>query len=113
MNMNQKRNDGKKGTLRGRISAMLCTAFLMAMCWGNVAFASYGENIYNGFLKENLLWIAIAAVVIVVLGCAAKRNYTGIIITIIVGAIVIFLIMTPEKLKELATFIGNIAFSQG
>lgn len=109
----KQRNEGKAGMIKGRIFTMLYTAFLMAMCWGNVAFASYGENIYNGFLKENLLWIAIAAVVIVVLGCAAKRNYTGIIITIIVGAIVIFLIMTPEKLKELATFIGNIAFSQG
>lgn len=113
MNMNQKRNDGKKGTLRGRISAMLCTAFLMAICWGNVAFASYGENFYNGFLKENLMWVAIAAIVIVVLNCAAKRNYTGIIVTIIVGAISIFLIVTPEKLKEFGTFLGNLIFNQG
>ena len=92
---------------------MLCTAFLMAICWGNVAFASYGENFYNGFLKENLMWAAIIGTLIVIVGCVTKRNYTGAIVTFIVGGIVTFLIVSPEKLKELGTFIGNLIFNQG
>ncbi|MBO5093470.1 MAG: hypothetical protein J6C33_03815 [Lachnospiraceae bacterium] len=105
------RKETEKVGIRKKLSALFCTVMLTSMCWANVAFASsYAQNAYNNFLKDNLLWLAIAAIVIVILGAAAKKNYVGIVGTIIAGAIILFLISSPDKLKDMGNTIGNLIF---
>lgn len=69
--------------------------------------ADLGENVGNWFL-EQLFWLAIVAIIIVVVFAAVKRNYVGLIISIIVGAIVLWLIQNPEQLSILGEQLGGI-----
>lgn len=103
------RNEKTKRGIAKKVSTLMGTVMLTTMCWGNVAFAgnSYLQNLYEGFLKENLLWGAIIATVIAVIVCSAKKNHIGIVISLITGAIASFLVMSPEKIKDVGIFIGN------
>lgn len=101
----------KAGEILKRFPALLGVVMMTSMCWMNVAFASnYAQNAYDGFLKENLLWVAIVIILCLIAGNIARKNYVGIVGVLIGGAIVLFLISSPEKLKDLGTTIGNVIF---
>lgn len=103
------RKESMRRTMVKKVSATMGMTAWMAMSWGNVVFAgnSYVQNLYDGFLKENLLWIAIGVTVFAVIGCAVKKNHIGIVISLITGAIATYLVMTPEKIKDIGTLIGG------
>nr|WP_318683320.1 TcpD family membrane protein [uncultured Acetatifactor sp.] len=76
---------------------------------GLVAFAAgtdYAGNAASWFLDQ-LFWIALVAVIVVVLTLAAKRNFTAALTTGIIGAVVVYFIRNPKTLEE----IGNAIMS--
>lgn len=76
------------------------------------ASTNIGENVGHWFLDQ-IFWVAIVAIVIVIAASAVKRNYVGVIITIIVGAVVLFLIKNPTVLQTFGEKLGNIFMNGG
>ncbi len=116
----QNRNMEKKAGMemkQGRFAAgkrlvtMICTVFMIAVCWGNMVFASnYAENFATSMFLENLKWIVILGIIV---GCflgVIKRNYTGILITLIGGGIILFFVSNPTKIVDIGTTIGGAVF---
>lgn len=104
-----KENKGKKKMMRIRKVAGSLLAFIMCfMCNGFYSQAvNLGENAGNWFLDQ-IFWIAIVIIIIAIVGAAMKRNYVGLIISIIVGAVVLFFIKNPTILATLGEKLGSI-----
>ena len=87
------------------------TCALPILCWGNMVFASnYAENFATSMFLENLKWIVILGIIV---GCflgVIKRNYTGILITLIGGGIILFFVSNPTKIVDIGTTIGGAVF---
>lgn len=105
------RRENGKVDVRKKLSALFATVLLTSMCWANVAFASsYAENAYNNFFKDNLLWIAVLVIIGVIILSVVKKNYVGMVGTLIIGGVILFFINSPEKLKDIGNVIGNSIF---
>lgn len=108
--MDMRRETGRR-SVRRKLPALFCMVLLTSMCWGNVAFATnYVEKFANGIFFDNLLWVAIIAVIVVLFISGLKRNYVGVLVALIVGGIVIYFISSPEKIKEIGNVIGGAIF---
>lgn len=71
------------------------------------AGTNYGENIGKWALDQ-LFWIAVVVSAFVLLTQAVRRSTTGIISTIIVGALVCFFIKNPTKFETIGNQFGKI-----
>ena len=115
-NMNMRKKAGmemkqKRFAAGKRLMTMICIAFMMAVCWGNMVFASNNaENFATGMVLENLKWVVIVGILVSCGLCVFKRNYTGILITVVVGGISLFFIMNPTKIVDIGTTIGGVVF---
>lgn len=114
---NVKTNEAGKRQLEGngkatQIYNKIVFGFLIPFMtfWANGFYchaANIGENIGTWFLDQ-LWWVVIVIMVIVCVGCYVKRNTIGIVSTIIVGVIILFVIGAPEKLQSLGDELGNL-----
>ena len=104
--MREKESKNKDNRFRKYL--MIVSAAVLMLSNGLVAFAStdYAGNAASWVL-EQLFWVALVAVIVVVLTLAAKRNFTAAVTTGVVGAIVVYFIRNPKTLEE----IGNSIMS--
>lgn len=74
-----------------------------------VCAATYGENIAS-YLTEQIFAIATVVLIIVLVGCVAKRSFVGAFTTIIGGGIILYFIKDPQKAADIGTSIANLVF---
>lgn len=81
----------------------------MVMTLPTMAFATanYGEN-FGKWALDQLFYVVVVALALALIGCVAKRNITGLIVTLLIGLLVIAVIKDPEGLKNIATAIWNV-----
>lgn len=88
-------------------------AITMTLVMTNVqvvyAAANYGENA-GTWVKNQLFWLALIALVIVLVGCLVKRAWVAAIITILGGGVVLYFINDPEQMKTIGENIAKIIF---
>lgn len=97
----------RNGLMKARYFIFAAMLFLTNF---NVAFAAaYGENAAK-WITGQLGWVALAAVAIALLLCIAKRNLVGAITSGIGGAVLVYLIFNPEKIKTIGETIASIIF---
>lgn len=108
---NTKTMKTENGRTGKRLFTMVVMALLLSLCWGQMVFATnYAENFATGIFFDNLKWIAIIAIVAVCFFNGIKRNYTSVLITLVIGGIVLFFIANPTKLQDIGNTIGGIIF---
>lgn len=96
-----------RNTARRHRAVLACWSFLTLLYSNAVlASASYGQNASSWFL-EQMFWIVLVAVVIVVATLAAKRNFVGALTTALVGSVVVYFVKNPTKLEEIGNSIMN------
>lgn len=101
----------KRAAAGKRLIMLICSVMLMTLCWGNMAFATnYAENFVTGTFLSNLIWVAIAVIISICLMSIVKRNYTGLVITLIVGTIILYFIVNPMKLQDIGSTMGGSIF---
>ena len=94
-----------------RLMTLVGMTLLLSLCWGQMVFAtSYVENFATGIFFDNLKWIANIAIVAVCFLNGIKRNYTSVLITLVIGGIVLFFIANPTKLQDIGNTIGGTIF---
>lgn len=87
--------------------------FLMLSCAfmanSHVVYAaeSVGQNGANWFLDQ-VFWVALAAIIAVIVMAAIKKNTILVITTFILGSIVTYLIKNPTKLETFGRSIASI-----
>lgn len=67
---------------------------------------NFGENAAD-WLTNQLVWVALLALIVVLALTLAKRNFIGAIISVIGGSIVIYFIANPTIIKTLGETIMN------
>jgi len=70
------------------------------------AAPNYGQN-FGKFALDQLFWVAAVILAFSLVSCLAKRNVTGIIVSIIIGVIVIGVIKDPTGLQDMGTQLWN------
>ncbi len=104
------KTNGRAG-MRRKAAGILCMVCLLSLCWGNMVFATdYVHNFATGVAFENLKWVAILGTLGLMALNAIKRNYTGVLITLVVGGIVIFFTANPTKIEDIGNTIGGVIF---
>lgn len=80
---------------------------IFACC--SVCFASEGDYAKNGasWLLEQLFWVALAVVIIMMIKLFAARNFVAGVVTLIAGGIVCFFIKNPESIKTIGDVIAK------
>lgn len=102
------RGDAGRRTARRYRAALVCWS-LLTLLYSNailVSAANYGQNASSWFL-EQMFWIVLVAVVLVVATLAAKRNFVGALTTAVVGSVVVYFVKNPTKLADIGNSIMN------
>lgn len=103
---------GKRGGIKTKIAycfvvCMLCCTFFTSQVYA-AGFNPAEKG--SSWLLDQIFWIAMVAVIIIILMAILKRNTIGGIITLITGCVVLYLIKTPTKLAEIGEILGGILF---
>ena len=70
------------------------------------AAPNYGQN-FGNYALDQLFWIAVVFIAGALVGCVAKRNVVGIVVTLIIGVIVLGIIKDPTGLQDVGTSLWN------
>lgn len=99
----------KRALLGAKVTSCAVAAFGAWMYAGTYVFAgvNFAENAGN-WLLDQLFWIGLIVLAIALLGCFAKKNYTGAVITGIAGAVILYFVSNPQKLYTIGEQLGNI-----
>lgn len=92
-------------TIKKRIADILmylCIQFSFLFTCCSVCFASenYAQNGAEWLLKQ-LFWVALCAVLYVMLKLFIARNFVAGLVTLVVGGIVLFFIKNPETIETI------------
>ena len=90
----------QKNWKRQRVFLMASAMMTLLFTNGIMVSANYGQNAANWMLDQ-VFWVILVAVVIVTAMAAVKRNFTGALITVIVGAVVLYFVKNPTKLSDI------------
>lgn len=74
-----------------------------------LAAGDWGINIKNWIVQQGSA-VAIAALVIVIIPMIAKKQWSNLMGTVVFGGIAIFVINSPDMLKDLGKIIYEIVF---
>ncbi|SFS08043.1 TcpD family membrane protein [Anaeromicropila populeti] len=86
---------------------MLCMYCVNTAVVAATTATNYGKNA-GEWATEQLFWVGIIAVVIVLVGCLLKRSYVGSIITVVAGGIILYFIRNPEKISDIGESLWKI-----
>ena len=92
------------------LTAALCVAVLLAVTIVP-AYASTDNTIVRAgaqWMLDGLFWIGVCVVVFVLVQYVLKRNITGIIITVVLGAVILVIIKNPDILTSLGEMIRGV-----
>lgn len=83
----------------------LCIQFTFILSYCSVCFASedYAKNGAD-WLLDQLFWVALVVVIIVMLKLFTARNFVAGVVTLLVGGVVCYFIKNPESIET----IGNV-----
>ena len=89
----------------------IMTFLMMLMC----AFMARSTSIYaadigekaGNYVLDQVFWIILVALVIIIGLAVVKRNISGVIVTIVIGGIALYLIKNPTALETLGTTIAK------
>lgn len=101
--------------LRQRILQIAMCVLATIPAVSSVALATAtnpGQNIANYGL-DLIWWIALLGIAYVVIQLFMKRNYTVLLITIIIGGIVLYIIRNPQQLEVFGETIWQIVMNGG
>ena len=86
----------------------LCIQFTFIFSCCSVCFAE-GDYAQSGatWLLEQLFWVALVVVIIIMLKLFAARNFVAGVVTLIAGGIVCFFIKNPESIKTIGDVIAS------
>lgn len=95
-----------------RGSKVIGLALIFIMIFAIPAFAdgtNYGENFGRWFLDQ-IFWVGAIALAVVLIKLFIARDYTKMVISLIVGGVVLFIIKYPDKIQSVGQSIYNIIF---
>lgn len=81
-------------------------AFIFSCCSVCFAEGDYAKDGANWLLQQ-LFWVALAVVVIMMLKLFAARNFVAGVVTLIAGGIVCFFIRNPETIESIGIVIAG------
>ncbi len=113
-NKNKQNTQNRKETFRTRLLqfAMYLTAIMGMFMYGG--FYSNAANLGEKAAKwglDQLFWLGIVAIGIVVIMCLVKRAWIQAFVVLIVGGVLLYVIKTPDVLTKIGESIGNQIFS--
>lgn len=98
----------QKNWKRQRAFLMLSSMLTLFFTNGIMVSANYGQNAANWALDQ-AFWVILAVVIVVAAAAAMKKNNIGAIVTLVVGAIVLFFVKNPTKISEIGdSIMGKI-----
>lgn len=100
----------KKLKEKKKVMSLIAMSLMLTLANLQVAYADGPEYAHNAatWISGQLVWVAIIAILIALAFCIAKRNLIGAITTVLFGAVVVFIIANPEKIKSMGESIGNV-----
>lgn len=94
-----------------RIISVLMLVIVFSLCTVN-AFAAggdFGKNSYD-WLKEQVMWIALLVVAVICVPFIMKKMWMQLVGFLVLAAIVLFIVSSPESLKTLGATIWTKIF---
>lgn len=96
--------------LRG--SKIIGLVLVFVMVFAIPAFAAgtnYGEN-FGRWLLDQIFWVGAVALAIVLIKLFILKDYTKMVVSLIVGGVVLFIIKYPDKIQTVGQTVYNIIF---
>ena len=92
-----------------KILSSLSLVSILLLTNVQVAYAStnYAENLAT-WVKDQVFWLGIIALIIILALSIWKRSWTAAIITVIGGGVVLYFISNPEQIKSIGESIAKV-----
>lgn len=95
--------------LRGSRIIGLVLVFVMVFAIPVFAAPNYGEN-FGRWLLDQIFWVGAVALAIVLIKQFIQKDYTKMVISLVVGGVVLFIIKYPDKIQAVGQSIYNVIF---
>ncbi|MDD3202690.1 MAG: TcpD family membrane protein [Pygmaiobacter massiliensis] len=103
-NLKEKTTETSKKQFRFFLAGILT---MVAMVLPAFAAGDYGQNAGTWALDQ-LFWVGIVIVAVIVIREMLRKNVTGLVVTLVIGGIVLFVIKAPDKLATIGETLFNV-----
>lgn len=84
-----------------------CILTMIVMVLPAFAAGDYGQNA-GSWALDQLFWVGLIFVAVAVIRELLRKNVTGLVVTLVIGGVVLFIIKSPDKLTTIGETLYNV-----